>query len=404
MNFLQDCITYVRRIIKTPSNAAISDNLIIDYINRFGIEIDMRMQLFDLKKKYSFQTSPGVDRYNMPLYSIQTEPGSQQIAPFPIYQGFMSPAYVNGIQVPFTTQRNEFFNIWPNVTQYATVVAVGDGTPGPYTISLPVLPNNSNPVNPPVNGILRGHIDIQGITQLGLTYGDPPVVTSAQAVSTPGTIALVPVTSVDSAFYLTSTDATGANVVVQDSGQFLSGNVNYGLLMTQGSAPYGNTTLPGGYSTSLNTINYLEGTATVTFPVAIPTGVNINAQYYFFQSGLPRALLFYNNTITLRTVPSSAYRVEMDAYLTPAAFMQTTDAMPFAYMTEYWARGAARKILADTGDIEQFQFYEPLFKEQESLVWKRSQRQFTASRTQTIYSQGINQGQSGFNNFGGSTL
>ena len=28
-------------------------------------------------------------------------------------------------------------------------------------------------------------------------------------------------------------------------------------------------------------------------------------------------------------------------------------------MCEYIARGAARKILSDTGDIEQFQFYEP---------------------------------------------
>jgi hypothetical protein len=382
----------------------VSDSLIVDYINRFGIEIDLRLQLFDLKKKYSFQTVPGVDRYNMPLYSIQTEVGAQEIAPFPVYQGFMGPAYVNGIQVTFSTQRNEFFNIWPNVTQYATVVGQGDGSSGPYTITLPVLPNNSTPINPPVNGILRGHIDIQGITQLGLTYGDPPVVSSLQAETTPGTIELVPVTSVDSAFYLTSTDSTGANVIVQDSGQFLSGNVNYGLMMQEGRAPYGNAALSGGYSTTLNTINYFTGEATVTFPVAIPSGVNINAQYYFFQSGLPRALLYYNNTITLRTVPSSTFRVELDAYLTPAAFMLTTDAVPFAYMTEYWARGAARKMLADTGDMEQFQFYEPLFKEQEALVWKRSQRQFTSTRTQTIYSQGQNQGQGGFNNFGGLTF
>jgi hypothetical protein len=404
MNFLSDCINYVRRIIKSPSNATVSDSLIVDYINRFGIEIDLRLQLFDLKKKYSFQTVPGVDRYNMPLYSIQTEVGAQEIAPFPVYQGFMGPAYVNGIQVTFSTQRNEFFNIWPNVTQYATVVGQGDGSSGPYTITLPVLPNNSTPINPPVNGILRGHIDIQGITQLGLTYGDPPVVSSLQAETTPGTIELVPVTSVDSAFYLTSTDSTGANVIVQDSGQFLSGNVNYGLMMQEGRAPYGNAALSGGYSTTLNTINYFTGEATVTFPVAIPSGVNINAQYYFFQSGLPRALLYYNNTITLRTVPSSTFRVELDAYLTPAAFMLTTDAVPFAYMTEYWARGAARKMLADTGDMEQFQFYEPLFKEQEALVWKRSQRQFTSTRTQTIYSQGQNQGQGGFNNFGGLTF
>ena len=76
----------------------------------------------------------------------------------------------------------------------------------------------------------------------------------------------------------------------------------------------------------------------------------------------------------------------MDAYLTPAAFLLSSDAIPFGYMAEYIARGSARKILSDTGDWEQFMAYEPLFKEQEDLVWKRSQRQTTATRTQTIYS------------------
>ena len=84
--------------------------------------------------------------------------------------------------------------------------------------------------------------------------------------------------------------------------------------------------------------------------------------------------------------------------------MNSSQSLPFAYMSEYIARGAARKILSDTGDVEQFMFYEPIFREQEILVWKRSQRQFTQDRTQTIYSQGINQGQSGFNNIGGSTI
>ena len=62
MNLLSDVITYVRRIIKSPSNAVISDELIIDYINRFWImDVDARMQLFDLKTKYQFQTTPAVD-------------------------------------------------------------------------------------------------------------------------------------------------------------------------------------------------------------------------------------------------------------------------------------------------------------------------------------------------------
>lgn len=409
MNFLSDVITYVRRILKTPSNSSITDGLIIDYINRFWImDVDARMQVFDLKTKYQFQTQPGIDQYNMPLYAIQSEmpgsPGAQDIGYYPVYQGFLGPAFVNGIQVPFDTQKNNFTNIWPNVVQNSNVVGVGNGTSGPYTLSVPITPNNSTPLNPPFQYILRGHIDITGVIANANNtsiFQDPIFSTTINPA--------IPTTSIIPAVYFTSLDAYGNNIVVSDSGQFLfdgaNNQSNFGLLMSQGQAPYGSNPLPGSYSTTSNTINYLTGVATnVTFPTAVPQGADITAQCFYFQCGLPRAILFYNNVLTFRSPPDNQYFVEIDAYLSPAAYFSQGQCIQFAYMAEYIARGAARKILSDTGDIEQFNFYEPLFKEQELLVWKRSQRQFTATRTQTIYSQGINQGQSGFNNIGGSTV
>ncbi len=401
MNLLSDIITYIRRIIKSPSNALITDNLIIDYINRFWImDVDARLQLFDLKTKYQFQTQPGIDKYNMPLYSSQTEPGTQTIGMYPVYQGFTPTCYINGIQVPFQTQKNQFFNIWPNIVQNLGIIGTANGTPGPYTLQIPII-GPPAPPNPPLNSLARGHIDISGIIALSSgigTYVDPPVVTSATALTS---IPAVPVTSVDAAVYITTSASDGSNVIVSDSGQFLSGAINYGLLMTPGPAPFGNAFLPGGYSTTSNTINYLTGRIVVEFPVAIPTGNNIFAQCFYYQTGLPRAILFYNNTLTLRTVPDQQYLVELDAFLSPAAFLNSAAAIQFGYMAEYLARGAARKILSDTGDLEQFQFYEPLFKEQELLVWKRSQRQWTASRTESIYSQGFGQGAGFNNNYGG---
>lgn len=409
MNYLSDLITYVRRIVKTPSNAVLSDNLIIDYINRFWIsDVDARMQLFDLKNKYQFQTSPGVDRYNMPLYSIQSEtpgnPSSLDIGMYPVYQGFIGPAYINGIQVPLQTQRTPFFNIWPNVVQNMVAVATGNGGTN-YDLNFPIGPNSTVPPNPPFNSIIRGHIDIAGIISTGQNI-DPPFSTSADALGTTGKIATMPVTSVDAAVFITALDEQGNNMVITDSGYFLNnGNnqPNYGLLINPGPAPFGNTAIASGYSTTLNTVNYVTGTANVTFPRAVATGSNINVQVFFFQSGLPRAILFYNNTLTLRSPPAQQYLVELDAYLSPAAFFNTAAAIPFSYMAEYIARGAARKILADTGDQEQFNFYEPLFREQELLVWKRSQRQFTNNRTETIYSQGMSQmGSYGNSNLGGT--
>ena len=407
INLLSDILTYIRRIIKSPNNDDISDALLIDYVNRFWImDVSASMQLFDLKTKYSFQTTPGIDRYNMPLYDIQTivDPGNPQndqiISYYPVYQGFLGPAYIDGVQVQFTTLQKTFYNTYPKITQYATNVSVGNGTTGPYTLQFPVSPGNQQLFNTPINALLRGNVDITGVIANAQSTGtlQDPIFGSTLNMN-------IPSTSIDSAIYFTSQDAFGNNVVVQDSGQFLldssmNRQINYGLLMTPGNAPFGYSALSNGstppYSTTQNTINYLTGVATnVYFPVAIPLGVNINAQCLFFQSGLPRTILYYNSTLVLRNPPAYQYLVELDAYLTPAAFLNTTQSIQFAYMSEYIARGAARKIMSDTGDIEQLNFYEKFFLEQEALVHIRSQRQFTSTRTPTIYSQGMGFGGNG---------
>lgn len=478
MNILSDVITYVRRIIKSPSNAEITDSLIIDYINRFWLmDVDARIQLFDLKTKYSFMTVPGQDKYNMPLYDLQIESPDQDpqsINYYPVYQGFVGPAYVRGVPVSFQTQKSLFYGFYPNVIQSPMIIGTGNGTAGPYNLQIPII-GQQVPQNPPFNCILRGHVDITGVIRTGQNE-DPPLVTNLELINPVQTfIQDIPVTSVDSAVYITSIDTTGANVEIRDSGQFIESDVNLGLLMTPGKAPNGNLPLQGGYyqtfvitgatqatqavittpanfsaglivtvnnvvgmtelngnsytvvsstpttvtlnvdstgftpyisggdiSSTQNVINYFNGQITnVFFPKALPQGANIYATCYFFQSGLPRAILYYNNTLTLRSPPALQYLVELDAYLSPAAYLNSSDAIQFAYMSEYIARGAARKILSDTGDVEQFNFYEPFFIEQELLVWKRSQRQWTATRTETLYSQGNPIGRTGFGYFGG---
>lgn len=397
MNLLSDIITYVRRLIKSPSNATITDNLIIDYINRFWLlDVDARIQLFDLKTDYSFQTIPGITNYNMPLYNAQIEPGSQTIASFPVYQGFSQPSYVNGIQVPFYTQENSFWNLWPNYVQFLNPAAVGNGTAGPYTISLAQAP------------AIPGYLDMTGIISVINNGGSntDPIFTTTVPPFPAGPV--IPFSSFHPGVHFTATDASGNNMTVQDTGIFLSGSNNsdlYGLLITQNTSGFGygapnpyNYQIYSTYSQTANTVNYSDGTAVVTFPNIVPSGNPINVESLFFQPGLPRAVLYYNNCMTIRPPPDISYNVQVSAYLTPAAFLASGSAIPFGYMSEYIARGAARKILSDTGDVEQFQFYEPLFKEQETLVWKRSQRQFTANRTATIFSD--LQGQTNFNQIG----
>lgn len=396
MNVLGDILTYIRRIIKTQTNAEISDALLIDYVNRFWLmDVDARIQLFDLKTTYRFMTRPAVDKYNMPLYSSQTETTDpqQDIEMFPVYQGFLDPCFINGVQVPLYTQANNFYNMWPNIVQYNSNIGTGDGVTTSFSFTLPILNTNNSILTNPVQGILRGHVDITGIVGTGNNI-DPIVGTTIDLN--------VPVTSVESQVWINTIDSNGDNLIVVDSGQFLNTNIDCGLLMSPGKAPYGNSALSGGYSASSNVVNYLTGEIFVNFPVPPADGAQINVQCFYFETGLPRGILFFNNVLTLRSPPAMQYMVELEAYLSPAAFFNTGQAIPFAYMSEYIARGAARKILSDTGDIEQFQFYEPLFKEQEMLVWKRSQRQFTATRTPTIFTQTNNQ--FGFNNLGGGAV
>lgn len=322
--------------------------------------MDARIQLFDLKTKYGFTTTPFVTSYNMPLYGVnqyptQSEYGGQEINSYPVYQGFMDPAFVNGIQVPFYTQRDAFYKVWTPYVQTLQTGGTGDGTTGPYDLALPFFP------------ALSGHIDITGIIAVGSSID--PIVGIALDTS-------VPITSLNPGVTIVAQDASNALMTVTDSGQFTTGNQQIGFLQYSS----GSTLIEAG------TVNYVTGEVSVTFPDDVPDGNDIQVNCYFYEPGIPRAVLYYNNVISILPPPNVAYYVEVDAYLSPAAFLNGASPIQFAYMTEYVARGAARKILLDTGDMEQFQINEPIFLEQEQLVWKRSQRQFTACRTGTIFS------------------
>ncbi len=347
------------------------------------MDLDARMQLFDFKTKYIFQTIPGITDYNMPLYSPQTQPGGQIIAPFPVYQGFFGPVFFDGIESGFYTQRDPFYKIWPNYSQQLSSVAIGNGSTTNFSFFLPYFP------------AIPGHIDITGISAIYNATGtvQDPVFKNTLDLNTSGDW-VVPTTSVYPGVTISYTDQNGNNVNVIDSGQFLTGNTGgqlYGLLVqNNGSYPNGLSPL-GPYSTTSNTVNYQTGQVNVTFASPPPAQAQIQAQCYFFEPGIPRALLYFDNTMSIRPPPNTQYTVEIGAYLTPAAFLNTSQAAPFGYMSEYIARGAAQKILSDTGDWDQYAAYEPIFLKQELLVWKRSQRQFTSTRTQTIFSEGWGQ-------------
>ena len=370
MNFLSDVITYVRRLIKAPSEAVITDSLIVDYINRFWImDVDAELQLFDLDTVYRFETIPGIVNYNMPLYSAQSSTLQSSIGLYPVYQGFKGPATVNGLPLNFFTEEASFNRTFLNLLNPSTSVATGDGTTGPFSFTIPFAQ------------CLPGYIDMAGIISTGSSTD--PIFGS--------TLTSIPATSTYPGVFITYKTSNGNIHTITDSGQFLNADTNevlYGLLRNPSAFtnPVTSESL-GTYSTSSNTVNYTTGAVNVTFPAtAVPAvGADINVQTYYYQSGLPRAMLFKNNCLKILPPSNLPYVIEVGAYLSPAAFLNTTDALPFAYMCEYIALGAARKILSDTGDAEQLAFYEGRFQEQKMLVLKRSERIKTANATPTIY-------------------
>jgi len=316
---LSDIVTYVRRIIKESSAQSISDALIADYINRFYVyDMSERVQLFELKRQYTFETIANIFQYQLPYEN---------------YQLIESPAYCDGVQLGVYQSNQQFYSIFPELVQNQ-IQLLGDGTIGPFDILFQSLP------------ILRGHTDDLGNL---LPY-----------------------------VFINAFDIDNNQMYIVDNGNGI-------LIQTDETFQKA----PDGTDAVINagTIDYITGVANFRFNNLTLAGspiISLSSPYF---PGTPRVALFFNNIIKLYPVPSRPHKIQFDCYITPAQFLNLGDSVPFKYMSEYLARGAARKILSDNADFQQFQFYEPLFKEQENLVLRRTTRQNKTQRTPTIFNQ-----------------
>lgn len=323
-NQLSDIIDWVRRIIKTSSDQSINDYLIADYVNRFyTYEMPERLQLFELKRQYTFETVANTFIYQFP---------------FQLYQMVKTPVYCDGVEIGLFQTNEQFYRLYPEFVSNQQPIT-GDGTGGPYSLTVGEYP------------ILRAFVDDLGNL---LPY-----------------------------VYITMVDASGQQRYIVDSGTL--NNIGEGILIETDST-FQNIIGPSIANGGSGVVNYLNGTASFTFQNNVPAGAIINVQTSPFSAGTPRACLIFNNQLKLYPVPTGPFKIQLDCYVTPAQFLTTAQSVPFAYMSEYIARGAARKILSDDGDYDQFQFYEPLFKEQENFVLRRTERQNADYRTPTIFS------------------
>jgi hypothetical protein len=261
-----------------------------------------------------------------------------------LYQNLLTPIYCDGVQINLVLSRDTFFKAYPDFRSNV-FVAQGDGSTTVFNIQL------NNTVGSP---IIRAHLSVV-----------PP----QSIVPDPnGPNSSIP-SNLDPGVYISTFDSNNNLMLVYDNGTFTAADQNVGNLTGAGTG----------------TVDYVSGVINVTFQNPPGDGQNIEVQCIVYQPGTPRIVQFFNNIVTIRPVPDRTYLMEFDAYLTPAAFLGTGQALSFGYMSEYLARGAARKILSDTGDIDQFNFYEQLFREQENLVIRRTDRQQSVNRTPTIF-------------------
>lgn len=340
----------VRRLTRSPSEAQLTDADLQNYINTFVVyDFPEHLRMFNLRTTFTFIANPFQDLYptdtlsfggvtTNPLYNFQN-----------LYISVHDPVYIAGYQSLYTQSREQFFSIYPNVNSIAFTGYIGDGTTTSYTgvinTSQTFIPQGATQQTCLLqNQVLFDSIDTNNN---GLAMIDVPVLNTS--TGNPSTI---------------------------------------GNLYVPGSLP----TSPPTVVTPNNTINYVTGAYTVTFPLAPGIGKQITSQTVTLQPSLPQALLYYDNKFVLRPVPDQPYRVNFEAYVRPTYLMSTSQSPQLQEWWQYIAYGASLKVFQDRMDLDSVSMIMPEFKKQQALCLRRTIVQYTNERVATIYTENTSHG------------
>lgn len=327
MPTLADIRSKVRKITARDSTQ-LSDSSLDDYINTYyRYDLPAELRLLKLHDFYTFTTQPNVD-----VYAFDSENYS-----------YVEPlAKIGGYQSSFTTDPSYFEALRPRLA-YNLQIATGDGTSGPYTGTLTTVPFHRSYNTSGSSGSFPSANPI-GVSQM--------VVFSAKTSDSQMLVATDNPTVTGS----------GTSTRYSDSGTFT-----------------GDVALPG-------SINYISGEYSITFSASIPEGEPIYAQVTNYSASRPMYVLFYQNQFTLSPVPDGAYTVQIPAFRTPSALANSGSSPELNELWQLLAVGAALKIFEDTGDLDSYSQYVPIFKRYEAVCRNRSNIQSTRNRIPTIYS------------------
>lgn len=351
---LQTIQQKVRRLTRTPSQAQLSDDDLNQYINTFVVyDFPEHLRMFNLRTTFTFYANPFQDVYPTDITSyLGTVPGTG-VTTNPLYNfqnkylSVHDPCYIAGYQSFYTQSREQFYSIYPLVNSIASIGPTGDGA----TVTFTGVINSQQAILPSSNfqqtvTLLQDNVlfSAVGTNGIGLSLVDVPI-----------------------------TDTVTGN------------KLGIGNLYVPNALPTAPITISD--LNPNNTINYVTGAFTITFPSAPAAGSTINSQTVPQIVSLPQSLLYYDNQFILRPVPDQPYAINVEAYIRPTALLQENQSPTLEEWWQYIAYGAAKKIFEDRMDMESVAMILPEYRKQETLCLRRTIVQYTNERTATIYTE-----------------
>ena len=334
---LQQMRDTVRRMTARYTEQQMTTAQIDSYINlAYTLHFPLQFKNLKLTKPYVFTTVPNVDTYNFiyeqgivpsPVVSnpLLYPPGNIQITP---------PVYCQGYILRYYQDKTTFYNRWPNLSVNQQI-ASGFGTVSVYTGLIPT----GTP-------FYRAQVDIFG------------------NVTVPGVV-------------ISSFDDTGFNYTITDV-----------------PAPNSNTgSLVDNQENVVGAVDYITGAYTF-IPAnsqVIPAGVPIYASVVPYQPSRPTDVLFYNQQIIFRPCPMQVYQVEFQISQQPTQLIASANIETNAPELMEWylllCAIAAKLIYTDFPDEQGMAYLKPIYDEQIQMAQRRTLRQLSSQRAQTIFSQ-----------------
>lgn len=316
---LTKIINKVRLLTRSPSENQISTAQITDYINTFVLyDFPQQLRTFPLRKNLTFYTQPYEEVYSEntvnsgdPLYNFSNK-----------YLDIHPPVYVSGNEVFFTQSEDQFYRLYPKITNQI-LLGSGDGMTVSYSGTLTGVPIMRNTV-------IFSSIDAMG---LGITGVDYPM-----------------------------TDPTTGNPL----------KTGYIVNPANSSDIYG-------------TINYITGVYNLVFSTAPAASQPIYVQSVQYQVNVPQAVLYFDRKFVLRPVPDKAYAIQVDVMQRPSELLSSNSIPELAAWSQFIAYGAAKKVFEDRMDLESVQLIMPEFRNQREFCISTTYSQQKNERSSTIY-------------------